>query len=85
LHLILNGTKPDESSANTLLDELLGAEIEYVRTRGERDAALQAAVERLRRASQIPYPVPLGASTSLGALGSSVRSANFSSRHPRPT
>jgi D-cysteine desulfhydrase len=67
--LILNGTEPNESRANTLLDELLGAEIEYVETREKRDAAVNAAVERLQRAGQIPYPVPLGASTSLGALG----------------
>ena len=68
-HLIANGTRPTHLTANALLDALLGAEVEYISSRAERAAALTAAVSRLRAAGRAPYAVPLGASTSLGAIG----------------
>jgi 1-aminocyclopropane-1-carboxylate deaminase/D-cysteine desulfhydrase-like pyridoxal-dependent ACC family enzyme len=68
-HLIANGAPPAHPTANALLDALLGAEIEYVASREARAPALTAAVERLRADGRRPYPVPLGASTPLGALG----------------
>ena len=67
--LILNGTPPDRLTGNTLLDRLLGAEIEYIPSRAERAAASQAVVARLERQGKRPFFVPLGASTSVGALG----------------
>ena len=67
--IIANGTRPDRLTANALLDDLLGAEVEYIASREERAAALQAAGERLRRDGFTPFLVPLGASTPLGALG----------------
>jgi 1-aminocyclopropane-1-carboxylate deaminase/D-cysteine desulfhydrase-like pyridoxal-dependent ACC family enzyme len=66
--IIANGTKPAQPRANALLDELLGAEIEYIPSRNERAAAMTNAMDRLRRAGRKPYLVPLGASTPLGAL-----------------
>ncbi len=67
--MIANGEKPARLTANALLRELLGAEVEYIATRDERGAAVQATMSRLRRAGRAPYEVPLGASTPLGALG----------------
>ncbi len=67
--LIANGAKPDRLTANALLDELLGAEVEYIPSRNERAAALRDAATRLREAGRTPFVVPLGASTPLGALG----------------
>ena len=67
--IIANGTRPDTPRANALLDALLGAEIEYIPSRNERAAALNAAVARLTAAGRHPYAVPLGASTPLGSLG----------------
>ena len=67
--LIANGVKPDPPRANALLDELLGADVEYIPSRNERAAAMEDAVARLRREGRKPYLVPLGASTPLGALG----------------
>jgi D-cysteine desulfhydrase family pyridoxal phosphate-dependent enzyme len=67
--LIINGTKPPRATGNALLDELLGADIEYIPSRAEREAAAEAAMERLRREGRKPYWIPLGASTPLGALG----------------
>ena len=68
-HIIANGSKPAHPTANALLDELLGADIEYIPSRAEREAASAAAMERLTRDGCRPYWVPLGASTPLGALG----------------
>jgi len=67
--LVINGERPERPTANALLDELLGAELVYIRGREERAAALRDAEDRLRRAGRTPFVVPLGASTPLGALG----------------
>ncbi|HSQ30507.1 MAG TPA: D-cysteine desulfhydrase family protein [Gemmatimonadaceae bacterium] len=67
--LVLNGSPPERPTANALLDRLLGARIEYIPSRAERTAASEEVVARLRSEGRRPYFVPLGASTSLGALG----------------
>jgi D-cysteine desulfhydrase family pyridoxal phosphate-dependent enzyme len=67
--IIANGVKPERPTANALLDQLLGADVEYIASRAEREAATTAVMERLERAGRRPYWIPLGASTSLGALG----------------
>jgi D-cysteine desulfhydrase len=67
--LILNGVPPLKPTGNTLLDTLLGAEIEYIATREERSAACDRVVGRLRDEGRRPFFIPLGASTSVGALG----------------
>jgi D-cysteine desulfhydrase family pyridoxal phosphate-dependent enzyme len=67
--LILNGMRPDTLKANTLLDELLGAEIEYISSRDDRAAASERVMARLRAEGRSPFFLPLGASTSVGAIG----------------
>ena len=67
--IIANGVAPERATANALLDQLLGADVEYISSREERAPALAAAVARLQRAGQKPFAIPLGASTPLGALG----------------
>jgi 1-aminocyclopropane-1-carboxylate deaminase/D-cysteine desulfhydrase-like pyridoxal-dependent ACC family enzyme len=67
--IIANGEPPERVTANALLDQLLGADVEYIPSREERGPPLAAAVARLHRAGKNPYAIPLGASTPLGALG----------------
>ncbi|HEY7895847.1 MAG TPA: pyridoxal-phosphate dependent enzyme [Gemmatimonadaceae bacterium] len=67
--LIANGTRPERPTANALLDALLGAEVRYVASREERNAALEAAADQARRDGRVPVTIPLGASTPLGAMG----------------
>lgn len=67
--LILNGAPPDHLTGNTLLDRLLGAEIEFIPSRAERAAASEDVMARLKRQGRRPFFVPLGASTPVGALG----------------
>ena len=65
--LVVNGTRTARPTANALLDQLLGAELLYVRTREDRAAEMQRAAEDARQRGGTPFIIPLGASTPLGA------------------
>ena len=65
--LIVNGRPPERPTANALLDRLLGAEIRYVESRDHRACAMERAAAEVRHAGGIPFVIPLGASTPLGA------------------
>jgi 1-aminocyclopropane-1-carboxylate deaminase/D-cysteine desulfhydrase-like pyridoxal-dependent ACC family enzyme len=66
--IVANGVRPPRLTGNALLDDLLGAEVEYVATRAERGPGMKRVAERLRRAGRVPFEIPLGASTPRGAL-----------------
>jgi D-cysteine desulfhydrase len=68
-YLVANGARPDRPTGNALLDSLLGAEVEYVAARTDRVPAMHRIAERVREAGGRPAEIPLGASTSEGALG----------------
>ena len=67
--LIVNGTPPARLTANALLDNLLGAEVEYIPSRNERAEASERVMQRLRDEGRKPHFLPLGASTPTGAFG----------------
>ncbi len=67
--IVANGSRPTRLTANALLDDLLGAQVEYVAVRTERDTGMERVAERLRREGHVPCVIPLGASTPRGALG----------------
>ncbi|MBI4500974.1 MAG: D-cysteine desulfhydrase family protein [Gemmatimonadetes bacterium] len=67
--LVINGSRPQRLSGNALLDELSGAEVQYVGSREERVPRMREVARQLEQAGHRPYQVPLGASTPLGALG----------------
>lgn len=67
--LVLTGQKPNQDSANILLDELFGAEIITVEDRADRDQVLQETFDKIAKAGQKPYLVPYGGSSTTGALG----------------
>jgi 1-aminocyclopropane-1-carboxylate deaminase/D-cysteine desulfhydrase-like pyridoxal-dependent ACC family enzyme len=66
--IVANGARPARLTGNALLLELLGAEVEYVGSRGERDQGMERVAERLRREGRVPCVIPLGASTPYGAI-----------------
>ncbi len=66
--LVLRGNAPTEITGNLLLDYLLGADVRWSGNR-ERKAVMEEVVESEREAGRRPYPIPLGGSTPLGALG----------------
>ncbi|HOC17667.1 MAG TPA: D-cysteine desulfhydrase family protein [Vicinamibacterales bacterium] len=67
--IVANGERPPRATGNALLDELFGADVQYVASREERAPAMEAIAERLRSEGMHPVIIPLGASTPLGAAG----------------
>lgn len=67
--LVLTGEQPALSSANVLLDGLLGARIVWAGGREERERILTETCEKSKMDGNQPYLVPYGGSNSTGALG----------------
>lgn len=67
--LVLAGPPPLKASANLLLDKWLGARIVTVAERKDRDRCLQETFDRAQAEGRMPYLVPYGGSSPLGALG----------------
>ena len=67
--IVANGAPPARATGNALLDQLYGADVEYVASREDRAPAMEAIAERLRSGGLHPVVIPLGASTPLGAAG----------------
>lgn len=57
------------SSGNALLNRLFGAVLHDVPWTGDRNGAIAALVDRLRREGRRPFLVPYGVSSPLGAVG----------------
>jgi L-cysteate sulfo-lyase len=66
-HLILGG-QPQPPIGNLLLDQLLGATVDWT-PKPERNARLATLADELRAAGRRPYVIPVGGSTGLGAVG----------------
>src|SRR5215470_16221667 len=67
--LVLTGERPQQPSANLLLDELFGAQVVFVADRKDRDSVLQETFDRAAKEGMKPYLVPYGGSNATGALG----------------
>src|SRR5512147_344649 len=67
--LVLTGEKPEQPSANFLLDQLFGAEIIIVPDRKDRDRILQETFDKAAAAGKKPYLVPYGGSSATGVMG----------------
>jgi L-cysteate sulfo-lyase len=67
--LVLTGDKPEQASANLLLDQLFGAQVVYAADRKDRDRILQQTFDRAGEKGMKPYLVPYGGSSPTGALG----------------
>jgi D-cysteine desulfhydrase/L-cysteate sulfo-lyase len=58
-----------ETSGNVLLDQLFGARVRILPREDFRNETFDAALARLKHEGRKPYFIPIGGSTSLGALG----------------
>lgn len=70
-HLVLRGSRPDAPNGNLRLEEMVGAHWHWCDEWGWENVqtGLAAVTEELRTAGRRPYPIPIGGSTPLGALG----------------
>jgi D-cysteine desulfhydrase family pyridoxal phosphate-dependent enzyme len=66
--LVLYGDKPEQKSANLLLDELFNAEIVWT-DREHRDEVLHQTYAKAESQGHHPYLAPYGGSSPTGALG----------------
>ncbi len=66
--LVLRGDPPASVTGNLLLDHLLGAELCYSGQRTREEVMGEIVAEEQQRGGA-PYPIPLGGSTPLGAIG----------------
>ncbi len=67
--LVLTGERPENPTANLLLDQLFGAKIVAVADRKDRDRVLRETVDAASSAGKHPYLVPYGGSSPTGAMG----------------
>jgi D-cysteine desulfhydrase len=67
--LVLTGDRPEQPSANLLLDQLFGAQFVYAADRKDRDSILKQTFDRATEDGMKPYLVPYGGSSPTGALG----------------
>lgn len=70
VELFFTGDRPPHVVGNQRVDHLLGARLHFPGVRGEDEMglAMQARADELRARGQIPYLVPLGGSSVIGAL-----------------
>jgi D-cysteine desulfhydrase len=67
--LVLTGDRPENASANLMLDELFRARTVFVADRKDRDRVLEETVQAAAAEGKRPYLVPYGGSSPTGALG----------------
>lgn len=66
--LVLNGKKPDNTTGNLLLDELLGAHVYWTNGRNRQEVMAEVIKEQETMGHK-PYLIPLGGSNVMGATG----------------
>jgi 1-aminocyclopropane-1-carboxylate deaminase/D-cysteine desulfhydrase-like pyridoxal-dependent ACC family enzyme len=87
VELFLQGPDPGVQRGNLLIDGLADAAIVFLGhcSDSERDQRLAARMDELRAAGEVPYLIPLGGSTPLGAIAcASVVDELHAQLDPRP-
>lgn len=72
--VVMAGPRPETSTGNVLLIEILGADLSWTGFREgmdyeEIEAAIDETADRLEAAGRRPYRMPIGGATAVGALG----------------
>lgn len=67
--LVLHGEKPPKSAANFLINDLMGINIHFVKTRQERVTKMDEVAQQLEAKRRKVYKIPLGASDAIGSYG----------------
>ena len=73
VYLVLSGDRPETATGNQLLSALFGANFHYTGAEeshwGELEIAREALTDELGASGAAPYPIPIGGSTAVGAVG----------------
>jgi 1-aminocyclopropane-1-carboxylate deaminase/D-cysteine desulfhydrase-like pyridoxal-dependent ACC family enzyme len=73
VHLVLSGDRPDRGVGNQLLSALFGAQLHFTGAPdshwGELEIARESLTDQLAGEGLAPYPIPIGGTTAVGALG----------------
>jgi 1-aminocyclopropane-1-carboxylate deaminase/D-cysteine desulfhydrase-like pyridoxal-dependent ACC family enzyme len=73
VHLVLAGDRPDVTTGNQLLSVLFGAQLHFTGADeshwGELEIVRETLTDDLADHGLRPYPIPIGGSTAVGALG----------------
>ena len=76
VHLVLSGDQPSVLTGNQLLSTLFGAQLHFTGAEeshwGELEIARESLTTELSAEGLSPYAIPIGGSTSVGALGYAV-------------
>ena len=82
-HLVLGGARPAHLSGNLVLDDLFGAELHFT---GTEDWHVWQSEVKLVAAEIGPnaYPIPIGGSTPVGALGYVQAADELTTQMPQP-
>lgn len=87
--LYLSGQPTDPPAGNLLLDRLAGAQIHFVPTPAERNAAMERDAAKLRGEGRRPYVIPIGGSNAVGSMGYAAffeeLAAQLHALPPKPT
>ena len=67
--LVFDAHDPGTRDGNLLLDAILGAELVFAGPDADIPACMEKVAEEVRSRGHIPYLIPSGGSTPLGALG----------------
>jgi D-cysteine desulfhydrase family pyridoxal phosphate-dependent enzyme len=82
-HLVLGGARPAHLSGNLVLDELFGGQLHFTGT--DDWSVWQAEVKSLATSlGPNAYPIPIGGSTPVGALGYVQAADELTAQMPRP-
>ncbi len=67
--LVLSGEKPETITGNLLLDQILDVKIHRVKESFDRKIRMKQLETELKKQGKLPYIIPTGGSTKVGALG----------------
>lgn len=84
-HLCLRGPEPNKRTGNLILDDWLGAHLHFAAPGTDVSLLIESVADDLRRQGRRPYPIPIGGSNTLGALGYVAAARELAAQRPDAT
>lgn len=83
-HLCLRGPEPAARTGNLILDHWLGAILHFAAPGESVSAMMEPLATQLRAAGKRPYPIPIGGSNAVGAVGFAAAFFELLAQGPAP-